>query len=426
METVTLNKEQQRRARVLASLSAGAMSKSDAEVFLGLSRRQVNRAVKAYREEGLSSVIHGNAGRPPANKTDGDVLSKIGQLTGDGGRYKGFNTCHLHDMLTDFEDIRIGRSTLGRVLLPEVSKKGDGPVKRKRRVRSTCEGMMLQVDGSPHDWLEGRGPRMTLMGAIDDATSNIRYLHFRPTEDAAGYLMMLRKITQDFGIPVSIYHDRHTILVSPKEATIEDELAGLRPMSQLGRVMEELGIESIAAHSPQAKGRIERLWGVLQDRLVKEMRAAGISTIEQANAFLPEFIERFNRRFGVEPVDPSPAWVEAGDIDLDYYFSMRESRVVRNDHTISWLGSALQIKRIPTDPSLSGRKVNVHITPEGAVVIYSGKVRLDHEQIDAPPGPFAQQKKALDKSAIETQAPDPVARKRQLGWLFGNTPAGVG
>lgn len=424
METVTLNKEQQRRARVLASLSAGGMKKNDAEVLLGLSRRQVNRAVKAYREDGLSSVIHGNTGRSPANKTDGKVISRIGEMTRNGGRYKGFNTCHLHDMLKDFEDIDIGRSTLVRVLSPEVLKKGHGPVKRKRRVRSSSEGMMLQVDGSPHDWLEGRGPRMTLMGAIDDATSNIRYLHFRPTEDAAGYLMMFREITLCYGIPGSIYHDRHTILVSPKEATIEDELAGIRPMSQIGRVMEELGIESIAAHSPQAKGRIERLWGVLQDRLVSELRAAGISTIEEANAFLLVFIERFNSRFGVEPIDPTPAWVEAGDIDRDYYFSMRESRVVRSDHTLSWLGSTLQILRNPKSLSLAGRKVNVHTTPEGDVVIYDGKVRLKHEPSDTRQGPFVRQEKA-PKPVIDKRKPDPAARKRQRAWLFGNTPAGL-
>lgn len=425
METVTLNKEQQKRAKVLSSLSAGGMSKTDAEVLLGLSRRQVNRTLKAYRDEGISSVVHGNTGRPPVNKTDEDLCRKIGELTGSAGKYKGFNTCHLCDMLGDYEDIHIGRSTLSRLLSPEVSKKGAVPVKRKRRVRSGAEGMMLQVDGSPHDWLEGRGPRMTLMGAVDDATSHIVYLHFRPTEDAAGYLEMLREITQSFGIPASIYHDRHTILVSPKEATVEEELAGLRPMSQVGRIMDELGIESIAAHSPQAKGRVERLWGVLQDRLVSEMRAAGISSAEEANAFLPGFIERFNRRFSVEPADPTPAWVEAGDIDADYYFSMRESRVVRSDHTVSWLGRTLQIKREPRSVSLAGKKVSVHTTPGGEIVIYDGKTRLRHEQLSAPPGPFLQQKKAVQELIDDTRRPDPKARGRRQAWLFGKTPAGV-
>jgi hypothetical protein len=271
------------------------MSKNDAECLLGLSRRQVNRALKAYNDQGLKSVIHGNIGRVPSNKTKEDVLSIVKQLTSESGKYKGFNTCHLHEMLCEREQIDIGRSTLSRVL---GSSTKPAKIIRRRRVRSSAEGMMLQIDGSPHDWLEGRGAKMTLMGAIDDATSDVIYLSFRPTEDAVGYLMMLRSITLGRGIPGSLYHDRHTMLVSPKKPTIEDELAGVRPMSQLQRVMDELGIESIPAHSPQAKGRVERLWGVLQDRLVKEMRAAGICSLEEANPFLPGFIDRYNKRFG--------------------------------------------------------------------------------------------------------------------------------
>jgi hypothetical protein len=236
---------------------------------------------------------------------------------------------------------------------------------------------------------------------------------------------MLRAITLGYGIPASIYHDRHTILVSPKEATVEEELAGLRPMSQVGRIMDELGIQSIAAHSPQAKGRVERLWGVLQDRLVSEMRAAGISTAEEANAFLPGFIERFNRRFSVEPADPIPAWVEAGDIDVDYYFSMRETRVVRSDHTVSWLGSTLQIQRETRSVSLAGRKVSVHTTPAGEIVIYDGKNRLRHDLLAVPPGPFLQQKKAREEPIDVADKPDPKARQRRQAWLFSKTPAGV-
>lgn len=426
METVTLNIKEQRRARILASVSAGSISKANAETLLGIGRRQVNRAVKAYDDRGLASVVHGNTGRSPSNKTNKSIMERIEQLAGQDGKYEGFNTCHLHDMLLDNEEINIGRSTLSHVLRnsglikPNIKE----PIKRRRRQRSSAEGMMLQIDGSPHDWLEGRGPRMTLMGAVDDGTSKIISLRFRPTEDAAGYLMMMREIVLRYGLPESFYHDRHTILRSPKKPTIEDELAGRLPASQLQRIMEELGVESIAAGSPQAKGRVERLWGVLQDRLVKEMRLAGISTIEDANAFLEGFIERYNRRFGVTPDDSNDAWVQVGsDFDFDYYFSLREQRTVRSDHTISWYGTTMQIRRGPKDASLAGKKVNVHTTPEGECVVYDGKTRLKHKIIQERPGPFVREQKPKQKIAVRAPETDPKSRSRKQGWLFGKTPA---
>ena len=136
-----------------------------------------------------------------------------------------------------------------------------------------------------------------MIGAIDDATGQVLFLLFRPTEDQVGYILLLRAIAYEYGLPMSIYHDRHTILRSPKQPTLDDELAGQPPMSQVQRMMAELGIESITAHSPQAKGRIERLWGILQDRLTKELRLAGVTTLEDANAFLPAFLVRYNARF---------------------------------------------------------------------------------------------------------------------------------
>ncbi len=144
---------------------------------------------------------------------------------------------------------------------------------------------------------EGRGPEMDLLGAIDDATGKVVYVHFLKSEDQVGYLLTLRTVALTYGLPHILYHDRHTILRSPKQATIEDELAGRQPQSQIQRVMEQLGITSIPALSPQAKGRIERLWQTFQDRLIKEMRLAGIDSLEQANAFLETFIPAYNERF---------------------------------------------------------------------------------------------------------------------------------
>ena len=160
---------------------------------------------------------------------------------------------------------------------------------------------------------------------------------FRPTEDQVGYLLLFEHIAFTYGLPVAFYHDRHTMLRSPKQASIDDELAGRKPQSELQRIMDELGVTSIAALTPEAKGRVERLWRTLQDRLVHELRLAGIETEEAANAFLPQFIPRFNARFAVAPADANPAWVPiAPSTDRAYYFSVRETRTVYNDHTISW------------------------------------------------------------------------------------------
>jgi len=290
------------------------------------------------------------------------------------------------------------------------------PVHRRRRPRRPAEGMLLQIDGSPFDWLEGRGPKASLIGAIDDATGKIVFLVFRLTEDQVGYLLLLRSVALSYGLPMSIYHDRHTILRSPKQPTLEEELAGHSPMSQIQRVMAELGIESIPAGSPQAKGRIERLWGTLQDRLTKELRLAGITTMEAANAFLPGFIERYNARFAKAPQDPNTAWVPLpAELDTNYYFAVRETRKVRSDHCISWSGQILQLLPDPKGPSLVDKSVTVHVVPEGAVYLYQDRRPVAYRRVLAsdpvPPKP--------KREMVRQPRPvDPKAAARRRGWLF--------
>jgi len=418
---ITLSNKQQRRAEVLNRVSSGKITKDEAGGLLELSRRQLNRVLSGYRVEGLPSLVHGNAGKVPANKSRPELVAAVVALAGEDGKYHGFNICHMHDLLADNEAIALGRSTLDRLLCDNniISRRSrKKQVRRKRRERSSAEGMMLQIDGSPHDWLEGRGPNMSLVGAVDDATGKMVCGVFRPTEDLAGYLMMLRGIARTRGLPESLYHDRHTILRSPKMPTIDDELAGIEPQSQFQRVMCELGITSIPAHSPQAKGRVERLWGTLQDRLVKEMRLEGIHSIEQANAFLPGYIRRYNKRFAQEPQNPQSAWVKLEPrTDLAYYFSAKESRVVRADHTVSWLGKTLEILPDPRSTCLAGKTVSVHITPEAELFLYHGKNRLRHRmiQLQAPHKVVQEPRDA----AKHKHPPDPASLARRRAWLHG-------
>ncbi len=367
-------------------------------------------------------VVHGNQGRAPRNRTDSNLIERLRSLCGPHGKYHDFNISHLCDLLARHEEIRLPRSTLSRLLHLEGLRRlprSRPEVKRLRRERKSCEGMMLQIDATPFDWLESRAPRMSLAAAIDDATGKIIYGRFRPTEDQAGYLMMLRGIATSYGLPHLLYHDRHTILRSPKEPSLEDELAGRPPMSQFQRVVASLGITSIAALSPQAKGRIERLWRTLQDRLTKELRLAGVSGLAQANAFLPAFIESYNARFGHLPREAESAWQRLPDkLDLDYYFSTSESRQVRRDHTITWLGQVLQLVPEKNEPSLVMKRVEVHVTPEGQVSIYDAARRVSHRQVGASAQQPAARAIARHHVASSTE-PDPQSDARRRGWLYG-------
>lgn len=423
MESITLSKEQQRRLEIIHRVQSGRMSKQEAADVLKVTRRQVDNIVRRFNQEGAVSVVHGNTGKAPVFKTPPETVQRILSLAGEGGQYADFSVCHLQEMLGAYEGIQVRRSTLDRLLKQHrVRPPGHAApaVKRRQRTRSAAEGLLVQIDASLHAWLEGRGPKLALLGAIDDATSRVLHLRFHPSECQAGYLTLFRAVAVSHGLPQAYYHDRHTILHSPKKATLQDELDGIVPQSELQRLLGELGIASIAARSPQAKGRIERLWQTLQDRLVKEMRLAGISTLEEANAFLPGFIERFNARFIREATDPETAWIaiEPG-MDLAYYFSTRQTRVVRPDHTISWYGSPLQVLRNAHERSLTRQRITVHTTPEGELYLYAGKERLRYQVLPVapakptPPAPAPAAAKAPGE-------PHPRATARQRAWLFAS------
>jgi transposase len=384
MGTITLRDEEQRKLEILGRLEAGALSVEVAASLLGVSARQVRRQRVRYRQRGAASVVHGNRGRQAANRVAAEVQVRIVSLAGAGGKYHDLNVSHLQELLAQEEQIVIGRSTLDRLLKAaglRSKRRATPPPHRRKRLRRPAEGMLVQIDGSSFAWLEERGAKATLLGAIDDATSKVLGLHFRPSEDQAGYLLLLRSLVQTHGLPLSIYHDRHTILRSPKQPTLEEELRGQTPMSQVQRLLAELGVESIPAYSPQAKGRIERLWGSLQERLTKELRLHGITTLEAANAFLPDFLVRYNARFARAPADPNSAWVPGTALDYDYHFAAREKRKVRADHCISYANQELQLLLDKRHASLAHKTVTVHVVPEGNLYVYHGHCRIPYRQL---------------------------------------------
>jgi len=276
--------------------------------------------------------------------------------------------------------------------------------------------MLLQVDGSPHDWLEGRGPRLTLVAGIDDATSEVPSALFREQEDMAGYYLLLQDICQSLGRPLALYADRHTIFQSPKEETLEDELAGKLPRTQFGRLVEELGIQLIAARSPQAKGRVERLFGTLQDRLVKALRRANASTLEEANAVLKTFLPRYNARFAVEAEQPGSAYrTEPPYQEFAHCFCFRYERTVANDNTISFGGHKLQIPPGPHQRSYARAHVQLCQHLDGHLTIhYQGQRLASFEAEQSGPvrvrqfTPAASAQTPKQEAVIQAQEPQPA------------------
>jgi hypothetical protein len=297
------------------------------------------------------------------------------------GQYAGFNDHHLCEKLCEQEGFSLSRETVRRLLRADglgSPRKRRAPAHRQRRLRRAREGEMLQVDGSPHDWLEGRGPQLTLLGFQDDATSKVVGAEFFSAETAYGYFRVLRSVLQRYGVPLSLYGDRCGVFVrNDHHWTVEEELAGAQQPTQFGRALAQLGVTFIPAQSPQAKGRIERTWGVFQDRLVSELRAARAADLPTANRVLRRFVRDYNRRFGRAPAHAHKAW-RAAPRELDRICCFIHERVVSNDNVVQWEGRRLQIPPQPHRFSFAGAKVQLYQNLEGQVSIYYGATRLQH------------------------------------------------
>jgi transposase len=345
--TVTLNPRDQLRVMTLNRVLEGALTAIEAAEQLGLSERHLRRLVAAYRKEGTAAIPHRNRGRPPAHTLADAVRARVLALSRT--TYAAMNDSHFRDLLEEREGIALSLSPVRRIrrAAGEASpRQRRPPAHRQRRERRPRAGMLLQLDGSPHDWLQGRGPRLTLLAAIDDATGQVAGAVWREQEDSLGYLALLAEVVMAHGRPEAVYHDRSGIFVphDHERETLDEQLAGERAPRQVGRALAELGIASIAAQSPQAKGRIERLFGTLQDRLVAELALAGATSQAEAAAVLAAFLPRFNRRFGVPAAEPEAAYrpLPAG-LAVRQVCCLKHRRVVANDDTIAFAGGRLQL-----------------------------------------------------------------------------------
>lgn len=355
---VTLSQSELNKVLVLQQVVDGLYTIQEAALLLEISERQVKRLKVKLNEQGPEAFAHGNRGRKPAHATPEELRQQVVQLA--QSTYKGCNYTFLSELLHEHKDIVLSPSSIRRILKGvgiASPRKHRPPKLHRRRQRKAQFGMLVQIDGSQHDWLEGRGPWMVLHGAVDDATGRIAAGTFRHTENFDGYRGLFQQLVTRHGIPLATYSDRHTLFFPPegkKGPSLEQQLQGQVPLSQVGRMIVELGSAHIKARSPQAKGRIERLWGTLQERLVVHLRLMGATTLEEAEAALPDFIERYNERFAVPPAEAQVAFRSVpAHMRLEHILCWKEQRTVLPGYVIQYDNQTYRLntpKGAPTIP----------------------------------------------------------------------------
>jgi transposase len=386
-DTIAMTAREQRRAQVVTRVLEGAITLGEAAVVMGLSMRQARRLKRKLHQWGPGGLVHGNRGRAsPRRVAPVTRQAVVGHYR---GRYAGANVQHFTELLAEHEGIDLSVATVRRTLKDagvKTPKTRRVPQHRSRRERMAAEGMLLQIDGSPFRWLGPQGPRWCLLAAVDDATGDPVAAVFRDQEDAAGYMELLRQVVERRGIPAAVYRDRHLIFEVSKRvrSTLEEDFAGTPFPTQFGRLLAELGVESIAAYSPQAKGRVERSWRTQQDRLVIELGLAGVDTLEEANAFLPTYLERYRARFGQAPRSGESAYVPVdAQTNLDRLFCFKYPRAVANDNTVRFFGRVIQIPPRADGIGYARAHVEIHELLDGSLAVYHHGEQLT--VVPAPP-----------------------------------------
>jgi transposase InsO family protein len=380
-----MSKKEARKITIIEELLAGRFTNNQAAELLELSVRQVQRMKTEASINGVMSILHKNRGRKPANSLDPEVAEKICRIYQT--ELPGYNFCHATDVFAEDKDIFVSVSTVSRYL------KADGirspkakrrPKKHRSRDAREREGEMIQMDASSFDWL-ANGSYLHLHGAVDDATGRILALHFEKEETFEGYCELMFQMNKDGHLPKEIYTDGRTVFVydskKKKKLTIAEELAGnLEKQPHFARALRELNILLIIARSAQAKGGIERLWGTLQDRLTKDMKRKGISSIEQANDFLMHYIPYYNRKFAVQAVSPEKAYLPKHDMSaLQLIFAKHKTRKLDSGLSFSFEGQKYRLpiyvdnKKVPASPHdtltvATSKRIGIQVLFKGLVI----------------------------------------------------------
>jgi len=385
-DRITMRKRELERYQALQRSLKGEITQAKTGEWLGLSERQIRRLIKKIRVEGIKGLIHGNRGRTSPRKMSPEQEDRIVSIIGE--RYPDFTPLHACEKLWERHKIRLSREKVRQIMMAK------GLWKRRRlrkaehvwRERKPCLGEMVQMDGSHHAWLEGRGPKLVLMGFVDDATG--RYFgHFYDHEGVYPAMDGLRRYIERYGLPQSLYLDKHSTYKTTRQPDTDELLRDEQARTQFERAVAEAGIRIIHAHSPQAKGRIERSFGTLQNRLVKELRLAGARTIEDANRFLESYLEIYNRRFMKEAQQPQDLHRPCPkSMNLDDIFCLQGQRMVNNGYLIKWRSRTFVLLQ----PALTLRKQKVLVREQfdGRMSFRFKGRDLEHKEVEArPPQP---------------------------------------
>jgi transposase len=396
-DIITMSIREVKRLRVLEEAIAGQITQRDAAEVLSISERQIRRLVKAVRVEGERGIVHKARGRLSNRRISSEV--RDGVIGAYKETYRGFGPTLATEKLQEREGIWISKETLRKWLLEEGlwSRRRKGSTHRRHRERKECFGEMVQMDGSHHDWLEGRGPELVLMGYIDDATGNV-FGRFYDYEGTVPAMDSFKRYALKYGLPQSVYLDKHSTYKATSQ--VKEEELEEKPMSQFERALTELGVTVIHANSPQAKGRVERLFGILQDRLIKEMRLRGIASKDEANDFLKHFLPVYNKRFRVPALKNADLHVSLRKgLKLDDYLCIKTNRVLRNDNTVSLNGRLFQIEE-----PVGATHVVMQERIDGRLVIKADGRSLKYTRINPTPKPV--RKRAESKARRAAVSPN--------------------
>ena len=397
-DIIMASQEELRRLHVIQKVLEGGLKQVEAAEVLSLSSRHIRRVVKRVRKEGHRGIVHRLRGRPSNRKISDQLKEKVIKLYGKS--YKGFGPTLASEKLLERDGVRISDETLRGWLIEAGDWKRTRKTRKHRqwRERKGHPGEMVQMDGSHHAWFEDRGESCVLMGYIDDARGDA-FGRFYDYEGTMPAMDSFKRYIRKRGLPLKVYLDGHSTYKSTAKPTIEEELEGIEPLSEFERALKELGVEVRHAHSPQAKGRIERLFRTFQDRVIKEMRLRGIKTIEEGNKFLEEYLPLYNKRFSVRPREkedvhrPLPR-----GIDLNAVLCIKTQRTLRNDFTVAHNHKLYQIEE-----ATKASKVIVQDRMDGSMrITYQGQV-LRFKEIKERP--MKENKQIVAKKRRKTYLP---------------------
>lgn len=420
-ELLTMSNREITRLEVMQRLQEKRLSRREAAEMLGIGIRQVKRLFRAYKGQGAKGLVSKRRGQPSNNQLDDELVQQVIDLIYE--RYRDFGPTLAHEKLVEVHGLQLSRESVRRIMIAE----GVWKARRAKRAsvhpmreRRACFGELVQIDGSDHDWFEGRGPRCTLLAYIDDATGQLMEAWFAPAETFFAYCEATQHYLERYGKPVAFYSDKHSIF----RVNQPRPLGTTSGLTQFGRAMQELDIQIICANSPQAKGRIERAYQTLQDRLVKELRLQGISDIPSANAYLPTFRDNYNRRFALSPRSSHDAHRSLLKTEhLERILAHQETRTLSKNLTLQFNKVIYQIQTNRPSYALRNAQVTVCENPQGEIIILYKNKPLEYTLFQQPPRQAeVVTSKTLDQHLQQPKPPADNHPWRQYGYHLNGKP----